>query len=157
MPQDLQVLLESDMTPSQIVDALSENFWSGTHELSKRANELQSKHVPGSGPAKHLEGELQRASSKIHYDYYNNGFGNDWSGAHKLLTNHADKLESHHPGVRDALDRLDAYKHGDNYVGNSPAHANAVDTLVTATTKMLDHADKQGKFGPHPGDMLSHK
>jgi hypothetical protein len=42
-------------------------------------NFLYDQLVPNDGPAEYLEGELLRAISRIHYDYLNNGFGNNWS------------------------------------------------------------------------------
>jgi len=37
--------------------------------------------IPASGKAETVEGEMLRAVSKIQHDFYNNGFGNNWSGA----------------------------------------------------------------------------
>ena len=48
-------------------------YWDGTGRLSKEYNELFAKLVPGSGPAKTIEGEVLRAASKIYYRHYNDG------------------------------------------------------------------------------------
>lgn len=44
--------------------------------------------MPPSGPSDRHVGELFRAVAKITYDYYNNGFGNDWSEAAAFLMKH---------------------------------------------------------------------
>lgn len=44
--------------------------------------------VPSQGECETFEGELLRAISKIYYDYTNNGFGNNWSGAYNFLDQH---------------------------------------------------------------------
>jgi hypothetical protein len=48
-------------------------------------NELFAKLVPAEGKCETLEGEILRAASRISYDYTNNGFGNNWSGALNFL------------------------------------------------------------------------
>lgn len=50
--------------------------------------------VPASGKCETFEGELLRAISKIYYDYTNNGFGNNWSGAYNFLDQHFGLLRS---------------------------------------------------------------
>lgn len=58
------------------------NFWDKSHDLSAIADEKFKALVPGVGQCETLQGELLRASSKIGYDWYNNGWGcNNWSGA----------------------------------------------------------------------------
>lgn len=58
------------------------NFWDNTHPLSAENERLYKELVPSVGNCKTLQGELLRASSKIGYDWYNNGWGaNNWSGA----------------------------------------------------------------------------
>jgi hypothetical protein len=37
--------------------------------------------VPLDGKCNTMQGECLRAASRIYYDYINNGFGNNWSGA----------------------------------------------------------------------------
>lgn len=57
---------------------LEGSYWSNTGRYEKEANELQQL-VPGSGPAETQRGEIMRAATKIYYDFYNNGFGNNWA------------------------------------------------------------------------------
>jgi hypothetical protein len=57
-------------------------FWNNQHPLNDIADEKFNALVPGSGKCDTLQGELIRASSKISYDWFNNGWGcNNWSGA----------------------------------------------------------------------------
>jgi hypothetical protein len=48
-------------------------YWDGSGRLSNEYKELFAKLVPGSGPAKTIEGEVLRAASKIYYRHYNDG------------------------------------------------------------------------------------
>lgn len=57
-------------------------FWNKQHSLAEKAQTLYDQLVPGQGNCTTLQGEMIRASSKIGYDWYNNGWGcNNWSGA----------------------------------------------------------------------------
>jgi hypothetical protein len=58
-----------------------DTFWSGRHALSPTLEDLQRRLVPLEGPTAYVETELLRASNRIGYDYFNNGFGNDVSQA----------------------------------------------------------------------------
>ena len=69
------------------------NFWAQTHPLSEKSQELSDALMPVMGMADTLQGELIRASSKIAYDWYNNGWGcNNWSGAVVFLRANLIKL-----------------------------------------------------------------
>lgn len=59
-------------------------YWysNGKHQA---AYEELSKIVPSSGPAGTIEGEMLRAATRLYYDYYNNGFCNNTSGAVNYL------------------------------------------------------------------------
>jgi hypothetical protein len=63
-------------------------FWNREHELSAESDRLAKELMPMSGNCQTIEGELYRASSRIGYDYYNNGFCNNWSGALAFLVDH---------------------------------------------------------------------
>lgn len=59
-----------------------QTFWNEDHPLTAKANELFGQLVPASGTCPAVVGELLRASSKISWDWFNNGWGcNNWSGA----------------------------------------------------------------------------
>lgn len=68
-------------------------FWNQQHPLSAKAEELFEALVPSSGNCTTLQGELLRASTKIGYDWFNNGWGcNNWSGAVIFLAQNLGKL-----------------------------------------------------------------
>lgn len=109
------------------------NFWDKTHQLSAQAEELYEKFVPAAGTCDTLQGELLRASSKIGYDWYNNGWGcNNWSGAVVFLKEHISDLpemaeDSDSSVFHDALNQVHEFSHGEP-VRISDARA---DQLVT--------------------------
>ena len=45
-------------------------------------------YVPDSGASEYVETELFRAASKIYYDLYNNGFGNQWESVIEYVNKH---------------------------------------------------------------------
>lgn len=61
------------------------NFWDGDHPNNHLAKEFQSL-MPPTGAADTLEGEMYRAASRLVYDFYNNGFCNNNSGALEFLS-----------------------------------------------------------------------
>lgn len=60
-------------------------YWNNNGRFQKEYDHAFETLVPTSGLCDTLEGELIRAVSRIYYDYYNNGFGNNWSGALEFL------------------------------------------------------------------------
>lgn len=95
------------------------NFWDKTHPLANKAEELFEQLVPDSGNCETLQGELLRASSKIGYDWYNNGWGcNNWSGAVIFLRDHIADLPVMAPDAKSnefhiALREVHEYSHGE--------------------------------------------
>lgn len=61
------------------------SFWNNDHPLMTEYQYLAEIHIPSYGPCELNVGECLRAASKIAYDFYNNGFGNNWSGAYNYL------------------------------------------------------------------------
>jgi hypothetical protein len=64
------------------------NFWdhSNPHPLNTDYQRLYNELVPTMGKSSTLQGEMLRASSRIAYDLYNNGWGNNWTGALYFLS-----------------------------------------------------------------------
>lgn len=60
------------------------SFWNRKHPLYESYLKFESL-LPVEGHCSTVEGELFRAATRICWDYYNNGFGNNWSGALNFL------------------------------------------------------------------------
>jgi len=78
-------------------------YWDNNGRYEKEANELQAL-VPSMGQAETQRGEIMRAGSKIYYDFYNNGFGNNWAAPLAFL----DQNISLSPDVFDFLSQYAA-------------------------------------------------
>ena len=109
------------------------NFWDKTHRLSAQADQLFEELVPPVGMCNTVQGELLRASSKIGYDWYNNGWGcNNWSGAVRFLQEYTDTMPVQGTSQQikefySALRQVYEYSHGEPVdIGDSTA-----DRLVT--------------------------
>jgi len=63
---------------------LEKTYWKNAGEHQGAANFLDEL-VPISGQAETLKGEIWRAATKIYYDFYNNGFGNNWTSPASFL------------------------------------------------------------------------
>lgn len=96
------------------------NFWDQTHPLAADSDRLYEKLVPSHGMCNTLQGETIRASSKIGYDWYNNGWGcNNWSGAVVYLMRYAMELAQNRTNEEraafiQALSAVRWYSHGES-------------------------------------------
>ncbi len=74
---------------------MKNTYWNGTGQFQSAYNELL-KLMPFTGAADTLAGELIRSVSRLGYDFYNNGMGNNTSGAvNFLLHNGAIDKDTH--------------------------------------------------------------
>jgi hypothetical protein len=64
-------------------------YWDNTGRYEVEANELQTL-IPAMGQCATHKGELWRATTKIYWDYYNNGFGNNWEAPAAFLMDHVE-------------------------------------------------------------------
>lgn len=71
---------------------LNEGYWSGDSDLQNEYEDYYSQLVPSMGEADTIQGELLRNISRVAYDYYNNGFGNDKSDEMEFLKNNSSKF-----------------------------------------------------------------
>jgi len=123
-------------------------FWASPPEYySKLWGEL----IPDSGAAQTLEGELMRASSRLYYDYYNNGMGNNTSGAENFIRNFGDKSMR----MQKALNIIHPFTRGHMPErSEGPAVAAALEVIVELTMRQILAAN--GNYHPNPGDMFDY-
>jgi hypothetical protein len=62
-------------------------YWDNTGKYESEAAQLQQL-IPIMGPSDTFKGEVWRATTKIYWDYFNNGFGNNWEAAAAFLLDH---------------------------------------------------------------------
>lgn len=102
------------------------NYWNDSGKYQKEFEMLFALHVPMSGNSNTLAGELVRAANKLTYDFYNNGMGNNTSGAINFLF--------HHDVVDNTLHKtIHHYTTGRIYNGDY-----GEDELHTAMVTMMD-------------------
>lgn len=63
-------------------------YWNNNGLHQSTYETLYGALVPDNGACDTLEGEILRAISKVYYDFYNNGFGNDMRGPVAFLREH---------------------------------------------------------------------
>lgn len=110
------------------------NFWDNTHPLATDNLRLYQELVPSSGNCPTMQGECMRASGKIAYDWYNNGWGcNNWSGAVVFLRNHLEKLADHRtPAEFNAFNRALSRAHNFSHGERADISDELADETVTA-------------------------
>ncbi len=67
---------------------LNKSYWANCGAEQATYDRLYEALVPADGDCETIEGELLRAISKVYYDRYNNGFGNDMRGPVAFLMEH---------------------------------------------------------------------
>ena len=114
--------------------------------------------VPLSGPADTFEGEMLRASTKLYWDYFNNGFGNSWSGALEFLNKYGTNVWfDDDTGLSDVIvsseyEFLSEYAPG-QYIGNNKQAERIVESILD---RVVDYVSlKKGVYTPSPCDMWS--
>jgi hypothetical protein len=126
------------------------SFWNHDHPRQEEYQRLWDELVPDSGPCETLEGETLRASSRIYRDYYNNGFGNNWSGALTFLDEHMGMPRR----IRDLLApyaRGQIREHGGGQYGLHDPMVPALEELAELAVDAAGHLPRR----PSPCDMLS--
>lgn len=98
-------------------------------KLTFQMDQLFDELVPSSGKADSIAGEIIRAAAKLRYDFYNNGMGNNTSGAINLLKKY-DVVED------TTYDNIWEYTRGRIYEGNY----NLDDTLHKSIEEMTSNA-----------------
>ena len=67
---------------------MENTYWNQSGKFQKEFDEI-IKLMPGSGASDVLAGELIRCANRLAYDFYNNGMGNNTSGAVNFLKHHS--------------------------------------------------------------------
>lgn len=126
-------------------------YWHGKGKYPQH-QALSDALMPFMGKAATLEGELIRASSKIYWDLYNNGNGNNVSGAWNYLNNW-NNTTAMRKDVSNALAAVSDYRCGGVVVsGRDLALYEAVETLVDAVIEFV--LANAGDYTPNTEDML---
>lgn len=110
---------------------MENTYWSGKGRFQAEFNELV-KLMPLMGASDVLAGELIRAANRLAYDFYNNGMGNNTSGAINFLQHHG----AIDPGVYDTIYE---YTRGRIYRGNYEGDALqlAIEQMIDQTVEMI--------------------
>jgi hypothetical protein len=64
---------------------MTNTYWNNNGTYQAQYDKLCDELIPSFGQCATEEGEYLRAITKIYYDAYNNGFGNNTSGAYNFL------------------------------------------------------------------------
>ena len=94
-------------------------------------NNLFDALVPSSGPAETLAGEVVRACAKLRYDFYNNGMGNNTSGAINFLRDNSVVSSM-------TYDSIYAYSRGRIYDGNYNLNDNLHKAIEEMSQNVID-------------------
>jgi len=106
------------------------SFWNNNHALTPVYEKLWSELVPDEGACYTIEGECLRAAARLGYDCFNNGFGNNTSGALNWLVQEFD-----HPEMLRVASLLKPYTN--NFYGNSEGGMVLVEYLAQEVTKAV--------------------
>jgi hypothetical protein len=108
--------------------------------------------VPATGKCATVEGEMMRAIARIEHDYYNNGFGNNWSGAYNYLDKHLGLrsgerkvLKKHARGKQARNATYDAYD----------VVAVTIENVTARVVNQLLSAEQGNGWEPNDVDMFS--
>lgn len=106
------------------------------------------KLVPIDGACNTIEGEFFRAICAINYDYFNNGFCNNWSGPFNFLQEYNDVL-----GLNGCLNILGDYRFGLHRLTESSP--NIAGSINYAIDKIIEYISmKEGNYEKFDGDMF---
>lgn len=125
-------------------------YWNkrGAYQLeSEKLQEL----VPGYGAAETLAGEMFRAASRIYYDAFNNGFGNNTSGAMNFLKTYLVPFSTEE--LKTSLMYIEQFTNCGECVGVSARTEEALDHMIDSVVEYtLQYPES--KQTPSPCDMF---
>lgn len=105
---------------------MEKTYWNGNGKFQAEYDELVNL-MPASGKSDTVAGELIRATSRIGYQFYNNGFGNNVSGALNFLR----EKGAIDPDTYDTI-----YEYSRGRVYNGPYNGDALQVAVERATDM---------------------
>ena len=110
---------------------MSGSYWNNTGKYQAEY-EIIKTGIPLIGETNYLELELIRAVSKIYYNYFNDGFGGNWTGAWNFINdNFAAELD-----LLNEMNILSDYS-SEIYVGENSFIEGVVESLVNKSIKYL--------------------
>lgn len=128
-------------------------YWGNNGKHQKAYDEIFKGLVPLEGKCATQEGEALRAVTRIYYDCFNNGFGNNWSGPLYYLTSIWSGSET--VSAVTELGKLHAYSTGKILDGSDDKAVKVVVELLVDA--VLEHImSKNGQFAPNDVDMFEY-
>ena len=118
---------------------MENTYWNGTGQYQSQFDEF-IQLMPGSGNSDVVAGELIRAANRLAYDFYNNGMGNNTSGAINFL-DHYCVLDADNTNV---YGRIYEYTRGRIHQGRCEGS-----DLQTAIESMMDMTIEFIMANPH--------
>jgi hypothetical protein len=134
---------------------MENTYWNNKGTYQSEYEVLDKKLVPAAGPAETLGGEILRASGRLYYDAYNNGFLNNTSGALNFLRQ---EWASKFPvDITEEVFNLLATKvNTGDYSDLCEKTEEALEQLADATIKwILDNPEESRN--PSPCDLFSYQ
>jgi hypothetical protein len=118
---------------------MENTYWNGKGKNQSQFDELVEL-MPSSGKSEVVAGELIRAANRLAYDFYNNGMGNNTSGAINFLDYYC-VLDMDRTNI---FGKIYEYSRGRIYQGNYKG-----DSLQTAIESMMDMTIEFILANPH--------
>jgi hypothetical protein len=141
-------LFENDDDLFSQKDTTVGKYWRGDNT---HYQDVWNQLVPASGPAPTLEGELLRSASRLYYDWYNNGFGNNTSGAANFL---AQNCNGGLP-LLTALRTINPYIRGNNQFADDDSKNIERSLEIIMDTVMAQITRAGGRYQPNTvGDLF---
>ncbi|BCG50264.1 hypothetical protein [Ralstonia phage RP13] len=128
-------------------------YWDHAGKYQAEYEQLHAALIPAMGNCETMEGEYLRAAARIYHDLYNNGFGNNWSGAWNFLYQNAELI-----GInKDHLGDIGHYKCGQVYHHSGDTRDSTAAIAIESITDsvILFIINKNGQYTPSNGvDMF---
>ena len=132
---------------------------------NKAFDNLWEQLVPASGSCDTLAGEVIRAAGRLRYDFYNNGMGNNTSGAIHFLDHcgilHDEDFQTVYPYTRGRIytgsyDNDDFHNAIDNIVESATVFVlnNPASMQIENTEDMFDYEEEEQQFCESCGEDM---